>query len=263
MGTDYSEISAYEYIDHASYLYWPDDGYLDEVLVMRDRVGADFVSLLIDGRNLSGEVRTCGIAPVMQAGQVGPQFEDLAISVCSIQCAAENHTLAHEVGHNRGCAHNREDANVLGPWSYGFGHRWFDGSGQGLRTIMSYDTPPDDEEEYIRIPYFSNPDVDYFGDPIGVPIGQSGEAHNAQVHINTTEVCAQFRTERTFVLWGFSGVPNGLLLTPFPSLIEGLAASGDGGEIVLLNDNAAFTGVLDQPRSYHTDAGGTATLGGD
>lgn len=264
MSTPYEESTAWDYLDHWIYLAVPDDDEMDDVLVMRDRVGADFVSLLIDGRDSLGEVRTCGIARVMQEGEVGPGFGPLAMSVVSIQCAAENWSLAHEVGHNRGCAHNREDASVLGPWSYGYGHRWFDDEGIGYRTIMSYDSAPEGEPAiHTRIPYLSNPDASYFGDPVGVPIGQVGEAHNAQVHINTTTVCAQFRTERTFVLWGFSGVPNGLFLTPFPSLSEGLSASRDGGAIVLLNDNPDFTGILELPRSYHADGGDPAVLGGN
>lgn len=264
MGTNYDEDEAWDYEEHVEFLYYPNDEQMDDVPVMRDRVGADFVSVLIDGRDNFGNVRTCGIAPVMQAGQDNPLFAPLALSVVSVQCAADNWSLAHEVGHNRGCAHNREDAEVLGPFSYGFGHRWFDGDGTGQRTIMSYDSAPFGEPPvYARIPYFSNPDATYFGDPTGVPVGQVGEAHNAQVHINTAEVCSQFRTEHTFVLWGFSGVANGLLLSPFASLSEGLAASGDGGAIVFLNDNPGFSGVLDQPRSYLVDDGDAVVLGGN
>ncbi len=193
MSTDYAENTVWDYEDHLTRLWDPADGRMDAVLAMREMVGADFISVLIDGRDVWGNVTTCGIGYVMGTEWIGPQFQEGALSIVSVQCAAEKWTLAHEVGHNRGCAHNREDATVLGAYDYAFGHRFFAGS-TGLRTVMSYD---DASGTYARIPHFSNPDVDYAFEPTGVAIGLADEAHNAQVHANTAGVCADFRMERT------------------------------------------------------------------
>jgi hypothetical protein len=59
----------------------------------------------------------------------------------------------HEVGHNLGCQHNS-----AGVYSYSSGHYWTDGSAT-RGSIMSYIG--------TRIPYFSNPDVDYSGKATG------------------------------------------------------------------------------------------------
>ena len=48
---------------------------------------------------------------------------------------AQAYVLAHEVGHNRGCAHNREDAGVPGAYDYAYGHRFFtEGLGRFILT---------------------------------------------------------------------------------------------------------------------------------
>ncbi len=260
MLTDYEEITAWEYADHARYLLAPDDGRMDDMLVMRDRVGADFVSVLIDGRDLVGDVPTCGVAPVMQPEEVNPDFESLAMSVVSVQCATDNWSLAHEVGHNRGCAHNRENVSVDGAYPYAYGRRFVGADDAWYRTVMAYDHF---EGGYERIPYFTNPNIDYAGVPTGEPLGLPEEAHNALAHKNTAPACALFRAERTFVQFGWSGSANGLILFPYPGLAEAIANSRTNGTIVIQNSNPDFVGTLAGPRSYVHDGTGGAVLGGN
>ncbi len=246
--------------DHLEYLWYPDDGHMDNMLTMRESVGADVVCVLIDGRNTMGDVPTCGIAPVMQPDAINGYFEDLALSIVSVQCATDNWSLAHEVGHNRGCAHNRQDASVNGAYTYSFGLR-FVGSDEGwYRTVMAYDHF---QGGYERIPYFTNPDVEYAGVPTGVPVGLEDEAHNALTHDNTASVCASFRSERTFVQFGWSEFSNGLILFPFPSIAQAVLSSRYGGSIVLQNSKPSFIGALEEPRTYLHDGTGSAVLGGE
>jgi hypothetical protein len=259
MRTEYEEIDAWEYLDHVNFLYYPDDGRMDDVLVMRDVTGADFASVLIDGRDALGQVETCGMAPVMQPHLVNPDFEPLAISIVSIQCAATDWTLAHEVGHNRGCAHNREDAGLPGAYSYSYGHR-FDAGGGHYSTVMAYN---DSQGNYTRIPYFSNPDVEYSGVPTGVVPGLVGEAHNALTHDQTAALCAAFRIERTFVEFGWTGTSDGSYVAPFASLAEALSEARDGGGVVLMNSDPAYSGVLQLPRLIMAGDSGSAVLGGN
>jgi hypothetical protein len=261
MLTDYDEITAWEYLDHLAYLWYPSDGNMDDMLTMRESVGADFVSVFIDGRNFTGDVTTCGLGPVMQPHQINQDFEDLALSIVSVQCAASVWTLAHEVGHNRGCAHNREDASTGGAFPYAYGHRFWDDNQVGFRTVMSYDTNP--AGGFERIPYFSNPEISYAGEPTGVSPGLEGEAHNALVHNNTAPACAAFRSERTFVEFNWGGLnPNGLILAPYRSISEAIWGSREGGTIAILDDNPDFVGVLEDVRGFVHEGEGSTVLGG-
>ncbi len=259
MGTDYQEISAWDYEDHAVFLWIPNDGIMDEVLVARDLVGADFVSVLIDGRDFMGEVPTCGVGFVMQPDEINHDFGDSALSIVSVQCAAVSWTLAHEVGHNRGCAHNREDVVIDGAYPYAYGRRFVGDGDAWYRTVMAYDHFTGG---YERIPHFTNPEVNYGGVPTGIWPGLDGEAHNTLTHNNTAAVCATFRDERTFMEFGWSGgAPDGFVLSPYPTLLEAMWGSLDGGTIVIQNDKPDFVGTLAGPRAYVHGGAGSAVLG--
>ncbi len=262
MPTDYEEISAWDFEDHVLYLWYPNDGHMDDMLIKRDLVGADFVSVLIDGRDFFGDLIACGVAPVMQSDDVNQGFQDLALSIVSVQCATTNWTLAHEVGHNRGCAHDRDHANVDGAYSYSYGNlfAWNEETETGLRTVMAYDHFHFPHE---RVPYFSNPEVEFAGDATGVWPGLDGEAHNALTHDNTATVCAAFRGERTFVKFSYEWeYSDGLILFPFRTIADAVAGSRVGGNIVIQESKADFTGILVDPRSFISDAAEGIVLGG-
>lgn len=152
------------------------DGIMDEAHTLRNTYGADLVALIVNSFDV------CGIAYLMTSNS--PGFQSLAFSVTARGCAASNLTFAHEVGHNQGCQHDRDNAGN-GIYPYAYGHR-FEASGL-RRTIMAYDPG-------IRVNHFSNPDVLFNGVPTGVPIGIAGqEAHNAQTINNTALTISQFR----------------------------------------------------------------------
>ncbi|MEO7415154.1 MAG: M12 family metallo-peptidase [Opitutaceae bacterium] len=82
-------------------------------------------------------------------------------------------SLAHELGHNFGCQHDRETdavADTNGFYNYGFR---FLRNGRDTGTIMSY--------AGTRVDYFSNPDVTANGVALGVPETQPKAANNARV----------------------------------------------------------------------------------
>lgn len=260
MPTDYEETTAWDYLDHIEYLWTPNDGHMDNMLPMRETVGADFVAVFIDGSDFMGDVPTCGVGFVMQPHQINQDFDHLALSIISVQCAATNWTLAHEVGHNRGCAHNREDATVDGAYPFAYGYRFWDGAFNAFRTVMAYDS---EVGGFVRIPFFSNPAVSYNGEPIGVWPGEEGEAHNTLVHNNTAPACAAFRVERTFLEFGWSGDdPTGLFAAPYPSMTEALQGSREGGTVAVFNGDPGFTGTLMDVRSYVHVGAGSTVLGG-
>lgn len=166
---------------------------------LRDAHCADMVSLFVGG------LEFCGIGYLMPAAALPPfDFAPWAFSVENWQCAGGNLTLPHELGHNVGCHHNRENAcftsscstlccagdsaleQGLGAYEHSYGHRI-----AGLwRTIMSYNAGC----SCAKIPYFSNPNVLYAGNPTGIPGGHPSGANNALTINNTATIAANWRS---------------------------------------------------------------------
>ena len=225
----YDEVTGWDgYVDHLFRLGVPDDGYFDHIHDLRSQLGADFVSLIVEDTDpdLLGN-KTCGMAPVMQ--ELSPDFELLAFSVVSRECSGDNWTLAHEVGHNQGCAHDRENASNDGLFPYSYGYH-FTGNSRGWGTIMAYD---DAENNWQRVGQFSNPSISYDGAATGVPIGSPGEAHNVSTINSSRVTIARFRTTRYWVDLGWSGLEDGLFESPFATFADGLNQVPDGGMVVV------------------------------
>jgi hypothetical protein len=172
---DYDESGTYS--EHLYRLTNPGDGYFDNAHDLRDEYNADMVALIV------ADNEYCGLAWLMQS--LSPAFASSAFSVTSWFCAAGNLTLAHELGHNMGCAHDRDNSSN-GLFSYSFG---FQDTFEQFRTVMAYNCP----SGCSRIQNFSNPDVLYAGRPTGVDIGEPDSAHNAQTINLSRTVIANFR----------------------------------------------------------------------
>jgi len=148
---------------HLQALQGQTDGHMDSVHDLRAEVGADFVALLI-----APVGNLCGQAFVMQTPSAS--FANSAFSVTRTDCAVGNLTFPHELGHNMGCAHDRDNAGVQGSFPFSFGFR--DPVDATWRTVMALSPG-------TRIEHFSNPEVLYFGEPTGVPAGEPDSADNA------------------------------------------------------------------------------------
>ncbi|MHC4948888.1 MAG: zinc-dependent metalloprotease family protein [Planctomycetota bacterium] len=173
---EYDESGSYN--DHAFRLRSPDDGFMDEVHEMRDAYRADLTTLLVADPDL------CGTA--FQLAEVTAGFEASAFSVVTWFCAVGNLSFAHELGHNMGAAHDRDNPFGAGPFPYSFGHRFVDDQERERRTIMAL-APGE------RVGHFSNPDVWLDGTPTGVPPGDPDAAHNALTIDQTAPTIAGFR----------------------------------------------------------------------
>ncbi|MGN6554933.1 MAG: M12 family metallo-peptidase, partial [Verrucomicrobiota bacterium] len=116
----------------------------DNVADIRSEVGADLVAFMSD-RDDAGYY---GIAFQLSStgGNSGQAFSAVYYDTTA-------GVWPHEAGHNFGCQHNSP-----GLYSYSSGHYW-DDSGTTRGTMMSYIG--------TRIPYFSNPDVNYSGHATG------------------------------------------------------------------------------------------------
>ena len=161
----------------------PSDGYIDNVHTLRDQYGADLVCLLTTSSDYGG------LASTMQHPSLKFESNGFNVNVWD-QLGAPNFTLAHEIGHNMGCLHNREDATWDSDYDYSgfcFGKRWMVGM-QGYRTVMSYDSSPSAYNN--RIPHFSNPLVSYEG----VSTGNTGTENNAKVLSLSAPYVSNFRS---------------------------------------------------------------------
>ena len=170
------------------------DGYLDDVAALRSTYKADLVSLVVEQ---AGSI--AGIGYVMTAAQ--PWFKDWAFTVVGRVYTGSYNTLAHEVGHNLGCAHDRQNSSSQAAYPYSYGYRFTGSNGIQYRTIMAYapGTP---------INNYSNPNVMYMGVPTGIPDGQPNSADNARTINQTAPIAEAF----------FAGVIKPTSTPPVPAI---------------------------------------------
>src|SRR6266542_2578540 len=155
------------------------DGYMDAVHTWRNQYGADLVCLFTETMTTYA-----GLGFLMS--NVSTNFSSYAFSVVRRVYAAGTYTFAHELGHNMGCAHDRQNSNSQGAYPYSYGYRFVGSDNVTYRDIMAY--PPG-----TRIQYFSNPNVSFLGTPTGVAAGATNAADNATTISNTAPTVASFR----------------------------------------------------------------------
>lgn len=122
-------------------------------LALRDRYAADLVALV-----RFPDHQYFGIS-----FQLGPDSGDdgqFAFSLVDDQHIARYDVLAHELGHQLGCQHDRPNADSTPLFDYSYGQSFVGNSGHDWGTVMSY--------AGTRVDYFSNPNVSYDGQATGV-----------------------------------------------------------------------------------------------
>jgi peptidyl-Asp metalloendopeptidase len=164
----------------------------------RDQYGADLVSLV--RRFRTPENQGCGVAWLIGGDQSPIDGSDApwGYSVVSDDLdrgdlnesdsktyVCRKETLAHELGHNMGQAHNTEDSDgTPGAHSYSYGYR--EASSMGFYTVMAYRLA---DSNQVSIRYFANPRVSYNARPTG-----TATADNARSMAQTMPVVATFRS---------------------------------------------------------------------
>ncbi len=196
----------------------PLDGQIDSVHTLRETHGADLVSMFINNNGTG----TAGLGYVMTS--LSSQFSGYAFTVIHYSYAGgTNYTLAHEAGHNLGCAHAIADggSTVHGSGLYYYSHGWRFNS-DADRTVMAYNPG-------TRRLYFSNPNVSYNGGATGL----AGDADNAHSINQSAATVAGFKQTidtlalspgTDFDLSGFSGGPFSPSSCQFTVSNQGLGA---------------------------------------
>lgn len=162
------------------------DGFMDNVHTLRNTYAADVVILFVEN------IGACGKAFIMES--VGNAFEDRAFAVVKRSCASTNFSFPHELAHIMSARHDWfVDSTNNSPYvfNHGFTEKTPTAPATPWRTVMAY---VDDCGSCPRVPYFSNPNVNFpvGGDPMGVASG-SQQANNRQTLNNTALTVANFR----------------------------------------------------------------------
>lgn len=247
LATEFAYNESGTYRDHLDRITGTSDGFMDGVHSLRSTYGADHVVLLVD------DTEYCGLAWCRSDA-------DSAFGVVTWDCGGV--VFAHEVGHNQGCAHDRQNADCSGSYSYSYGWRFFGDSGTQWRTVMAYSPG-------TRIRYFSHPGRTHDGEPTGVTIGQPNESHNAQTIINRRSTVQGFRLTRMdiWVDFSFGGlIEIGTFTFPYDTLSEGvsnLASASTASELPTLwikEGSTSATMTITKPMTIRA-CGGLVTIG--
>jgi len=160
-------------------------GVFADVESLRDTYGADQVTLL---RSYVGN--HCGLAWIMTESS-----PDYAYAVVMDGTYGDKYcpdlAYTHELGHNFGCAHDRDNAGHDGIYDYSYGYQ-FKAGDNWYRTIMAYDC----DQGCTEISHFSNPRVLYEGVPTGIAADQDNSADNALTIEQTRLIVAKYREEQ-------------------------------------------------------------------
>jgi len=195
------------------------DGVADAILDKRVEVGADLVCLF----GMYSTESQSGIAYILSSeeGNAATGF-----SVVDARVATTSNVFTHEIGHNLGAAHDRENAEIDGLYSYSYGYRFEISTGAQLRTLMAYSPG-------VRIEHFSNPDVLVDGKRTGVQAGAEGEADNART----------LRSASAKVSGYFPSKPIAIKAFVAPEFYGEAEEGAEAGEVVLEGTTIFSAGV--------------------
>lgn len=174
-----------DYVESGSFstdlnrLTYSDDGYMDEIHEVRDQYGADLVALL----EANGDAG--GLAWRLNSTSGRSEY---AFSITLIRQSVTSYSAIHEMGHNMGLGHHKQQSVSPGPglFPYSAGWRWKGTNERMYCSVMTYNSGSyfPDGISATRTPYFSNPNINYMGYPTGHPTeGDAARSIREMKHI--------------------------------------------------------------------------------
>lgn len=157
------------------------DGSIANTHALRDTYHADLVTLITENDFFG----ICGLGFMMPIPTT--LFEDRAYSVVRRECMPGGTTVAHELGHNMGQAHDLDNGGGRGVSLYSNGFQDVQGA---FATIMAYNFNGPCDQGCERINYWSNNIYTH----LGRRMGDAALADNRRSLNETALVVANFRT---------------------------------------------------------------------
>lgn len=171
-------------------LTYTNDGYMDEVHTWRNEYYADLV-VLLEETGFTG-----GLGWLLSSKNGSTNY---GFSLTRVQQASWTYTVIHEIGHNMGAHHHKEQNFQPGPtkwWNWtentwSAGGRWTGTDNGKYCTIMTYEKGQyfSDGITHTRVPYFSDPNIIY----IGAATGDAVNANNVVTFLETKAVISNYK----------------------------------------------------------------------
>lgn len=153
------------------------EGFIREIHTMRNELGADMSTLI--GENIGPGLLGISYFPDLDATDP----TSFGFNVVRRGLAVTEMVFTHELGHNLGAGHAHDDG---GHFSYSHGHYITVGD-NNYHSIMAYERG--DVFNDTVLPFFSNPDLSYKGQPLGT----NDFANNARTIRQFDDVVAGYR----------------------------------------------------------------------
>lgn len=161
-----------------------EDGFMDEVHQWRVDSSADLVALITTNQDVGG------LAYLLNNIEGSPNYGFNLLTIPSIVYGP--YTAVHEIGHNMGCGHHKLQNTQPGPgvFDYSAGWRWTSTNNGKYCSVMTYSNGSyfPDGITHSRVPYFSDPNINY----IGTPTGHTVNGDNARTIRETKHVIAAY-----------------------------------------------------------------------
>jgi len=194
---------------------------IPNVQLLRNQHTADLVVMLTDTKD------TGGIAWLNTNPNGSPSF---GYSITRVQQAAWSTTMVHEMGHNMGNNHSRNQTIQPAPvrggvFNYSTGWRWTGTDSLSYASVMAY------TQNSTKVHLFSNPDVLHLGTQTGSYNGMYAPADNSRSMREMMHVIESYRTEGSDIF------PPSILTSSVTNISSNSAQAGgnitdDGGSTV-------------------------------
>ncbi|NLH17252.1 MAG: hypothetical protein GX455_11790, partial [Phycisphaerae bacterium] len=196
------------------------DEYMDTVGTLRTQYKADLVCLFASVSD------TGGIAWLLGRSGGDPST---GFSLVRVQQAASGYTQIHEMGHNMGCGHHKQQTTQPGPglFDYSAGWRWTGTDSGRYCSVMTYSSGSyfADGLNHTTVGYFSNPAISYKG----LPTGHRDDGDNARTIREVKHAVAAYRSNKVPLTPSLINPANGASgMTQNPTLKASPFSDPDG-----------------------------------